>query len=184
MKIPKLPFQILHGSAQSQWASASTIVQGVSAGSHHLGPWRLSREIQTYNSHGNCFYVYLKSISKFIAFVVGPEGYLDLKTAIRAELVTNVIFGLSVKSSQITNHHKFILHCAKSNSTVKKRIFFVEIVQLKHLRVFKPAGLNVCIFLFLSVCSFCLLISHLDPCKFSGPYNNYTCHNSMASRIF
>jgi hypothetical protein len=34
------------------------------------------------------------------------------------------------------------LHCANSNSTVEKQKYFVVMVLLKLLRVFKPAGLT------------------------------------------
>jgi hypothetical protein len=50
-------------------------------------------EFHTYNSHGNCFYVYLMPISTFL-YVESPDSdYLDLQTDIRAKLVTYAIFG-------------------------------------------------------------------------------------------
>jgi hypothetical protein len=42
-------------------------------------------EIHTYNSHGNCFYVYLMSISTFLNVEKPYSDYLDLQTDIRAK---------------------------------------------------------------------------------------------------
>jgi hypothetical protein len=59
-------------------------VQGVLTGSHDFVEG-LYLEFQTYNSHGICFYVYLKSKST-LTYVDNPySDYLDLKTAIRAK---------------------------------------------------------------------------------------------------
>jgi hypothetical protein len=52
----------------------------------------------------------------------------------------------------------------KEQQHSQKQELFVVMVQLKLLRVFKPAGLTVCIFS-LSVCPFCLLI-----CVFRGSF--------------
>jgi hypothetical protein len=59
-------------------------VQGVLTGSHDFVEG-LYLEFQTYNSHGNCFYVYLKSIST-LTYVEKPySDVLDLQTDIRAK---------------------------------------------------------------------------------------------------
>jgi hypothetical protein len=50
-------------------------------------------EFHTYNTHGNCFYVYLMSIFTLL-YVINPYlDYLDLQTDIRANWVTYAIFG-------------------------------------------------------------------------------------------
>jgi hypothetical protein len=59
-------------------------VQGVFVGSqdfvrgHYL-------EFHTYNSHGNCFYVYLMSICTLLDVKNPYSDYLDLQTDIRAK---------------------------------------------------------------------------------------------------
>jgi hypothetical protein len=42
-------------------------------------------EMQTYNAHGNCFYMYLKSISTLLYVKIPYSDYLDLQTDIRAK---------------------------------------------------------------------------------------------------
>jgi hypothetical protein len=49
-------------------------------------------EFHTYNSHGNCFYVYLMSISTLLYLKKTCSDYLDSKTDIRAMRVTYAIF--------------------------------------------------------------------------------------------
>jgi hypothetical protein len=42
-------------------------------------------EFQTHNAHGNCLYIYLKSISELLYIENPYSGYLDLQRDIRAE---------------------------------------------------------------------------------------------------
>jgi hypothetical protein len=58
----------------------------------------------------------------------------------------------------------------KEQQHSKKQDFFVVMVEMKLFRVFKPAGLTVCIFLILSVFSFCLPIwnSSINFCTHEG----------------
>jgi hypothetical protein len=42
-------------------------------------------EFQTYNSHGNCFYVYLMSISTLMDVEISYSDYLVLQTDIRSK---------------------------------------------------------------------------------------------------
>jgi hypothetical protein len=50
-------------------------------------------EFHTYNPHGNCFYVYLMSISTLVDVTNPYSDYLDLQTDICAKWVTYAIFG-------------------------------------------------------------------------------------------
>jgi hypothetical protein len=60
------------------------VLQGVLTGSHDFVEG-LYLEFHTYNSHGNCFYVYLKSKST-LTYVENPySDVLDLQTDIRAK---------------------------------------------------------------------------------------------------
>jgi hypothetical protein len=54
-------------------------------GGHYL-------EIRTYNSHGNCFYMLLMSVSCLLYMDFSNSDHIDLQTDIREKLVTYAIF--------------------------------------------------------------------------------------------
>jgi hypothetical protein len=54
-------------------------------GGHYL-------EFHTYNSHGNCFYMYLMSIFYILYLGISYFYHLNLQTDVRAKLVTYAIF--------------------------------------------------------------------------------------------
>jgi hypothetical protein len=61
-------------------------------------------EFHTYNSHGNCSYVYLMSISTLTYVECPYSDVLDLQTVIRAKWVTYAIFGILGPYENYTCH--------------------------------------------------------------------------------
>jgi hypothetical protein len=55
-----------------------------------------------------------------------------------------------IRSSQDIKHQKCVLHCAKSKSSINIHEFFMFFLKTKAPPVFEPAGLTVCILIFLS----------------------------------
>jgi hypothetical protein len=87
--------------------------------------------MQTVNSHGNCFYMQLKSICALLVVESPDSDHLDLKTDIRAKLVTYAIFGFlgpykhyPCHNSMVSLNNQGIIR----KHTVKIQILVVPIV--------------------------------------------------------